>query len=48
MELGEWIGGRIIENSDNRGLNNGGSTVYVLYKHSDTSAECQGTRRSRF
>ena len=27
MELGEWIGGRIIENSDNRGSDNRGSTV---------------------
>ena len=28
MELGEWIRGRIIENSDNRGSDNRGSTVY--------------------
>ena len=27
MELGEWIGGRIIENSDNRGSDNRGSNV---------------------
>ena len=27
MELGEWIGGRIIENLDNRGSDNRGSTV---------------------
>ena len=27
MELGEWIGGRIIENSDKRGSDNRGSTV---------------------
>ena len=27
MELGEWIWGRIIEKSDNRGLDNRGSTV---------------------
>ena len=27
MELGEWIRGRIIENSDNRGSDNRGSTV---------------------
>ena len=37
MELGEWIGGRIIENLDNRGSDNRGSTVYiyiyVLCKH---------------
>ena len=26
MELGEWIGGQIIENSDNRGSDNRGST----------------------
>ena len=30
MELGEWIGGWIIENSDNRGLDNRGSTVHKL------------------
>ena len=30
MELGEWIGGWIIENSDNRGLDNGGSTVILF------------------
>ena len=28
MELGEWIGGRIIENSYNRGSDNRGSTVF--------------------
>ena len=28
MELGEWIGGLIIEYSDNRGLDNRGSTVH--------------------
>ena len=27
MELGEWTGGWIIENSDNRGSDNRGSTV---------------------
>ena len=27
MEVGQWIGGRIIENSDNRGSDNRGSTV---------------------
>ena len=27
MELGEWIGGRIIENSYNRGSDNRGSTI---------------------
>ena len=27
MELGEWIGGWIIENSDNRGSDNRGFTV---------------------
>ena len=27
MELGEWIGVRIIENLDNRGSDNRGSTV---------------------
>ena len=27
MELEEWIGGRIIENSDKRGSDNRGSTV---------------------
>ena len=30
MELGEWIGGWIIENSDNRGSDNRGSTVLLL------------------
>ena len=31
MELGEWIGGRIIENnSANRGSDNRGSTVLVF------------------
>ena len=30
MELGEWIGGWIIENSDTRGSDNRGSTVIVL------------------
>ena len=30
MELGEWIGGRIIENSDNRGSDNRGSTVFAF------------------
>ena len=29
MELGEWNGGRIIENLDNRGSDNRGSTVYT-------------------
>ena len=28
MELGEWIGVRIIENLDNRGSDNRGSTVF--------------------
>ena len=28
MELGEWIGGWIIENLDNRGSDNRGSTVF--------------------
>ena len=32
MELGEWIGGRIIENSDNRGSNNRVSTVPTSYR----------------
>ena len=27
MELGEWVWGRIIENLDNKKLDNGGSTV---------------------
>ena len=31
MELGEWIGGRIIENSDNRELDDRGSTVSVFH-----------------
>ena len=31
MELGEWIGGWVIEKSDNRGLDNRGSTVYKYY-----------------
>ena len=30
MELGEWIGGRIIENSDIRGSDNRGSTVLQI------------------
>ena len=30
MELGEWIGGRIIENLDNGGSDNRGSTVLLL------------------
>ena len=30
MELGAWNGGRIIENSDNRGSDNRGSTVLFL------------------
>ena len=30
MELGEWIGGRIIENSDKRGSDNRGSTVFCF------------------
>ena len=30
MELGEWTGGWIIENSDNRGSDNRGSTVVIL------------------
>ena len=35
MELGEWNGGRIIENSDNRGSDNRGSTVFLvsLFEH---------------
>ena len=32
MELGEWTGGWIIENSDNRGSDNRGSTVYANIK----------------
>ena len=31
MELGEWIGGRITENWDNRGLDNRGSTVVQVF-----------------
>ena len=31
MELGEWTGGWIIENSDNRGSDNRGSTVCILF-----------------
>ena len=30
----EWIGGRIIENSDNRGSDNRGSTVHIYRLHS--------------
>ena len=30
MELGEWIGGWIIENLDNRGSDNRGSTVLYI------------------
>ena len=31
MELGEWIGGWIIENLDNRGSDNRGSTVLCQF-----------------
>ena len=31
MELGEWIGGQIIENSDNRGSDNRRSTVLTMH-----------------
>ena len=30
MELRQWIGGRIIENLDNRGWDNKGSTEFAL------------------
>ena len=38
MGLGEWIGGRIIENLDNRGSDNRGSTVprCPLLQHPDS------------
>ena len=36
MELGEWIGGWIIENLDNRGLDNRGSTVPIFNNISET------------
>ena len=32
MELGEWIGGRIIENLDNRGSDNRSFTVPIFLK----------------
>ena len=32
MELGEWVCGRIIENSDNRSSDNRGSTIHVIHR----------------
>ena len=39
MELGRWIGVRIIENSDNRGSDNRGSTVFISLVVNMTSGE---------